>query len=240
MATQASVLITRTLNNMSRAGAATTRSGIPLSTVAFDWLNDTLLEMTDECDLSDLFTVSSGVAGTSVTVASTESYTLPSDLKSVVAVKVLDGTNSRKLRYLMPAVYEEKFPYPAGDSTSTPIWYTWYGTTLKVYPTPDAVYTMPFLYVKYPTEISVGTTTVPFKPSFDRIIVAGMTAAGLDHLQLFDDGAIWRARFKGMMKKARVLDEHPRDRALQGFGFDSSPVTRTGNYWNDPFVRSNI
>src|SRR3990167_4918543 len=174
----ASTLITRALDNLSRAAAGTTRSGADMNTKGIEWLNSSMLFMSRKHDFIECKSTSSGVTGTSVTVANTKTYTFPSGWKSIYDVILLDGTNSRKLRMKLWPKYVRETPYPAVDSTGTPVYYSPYTNSFDVNPVPDAVYSMPIHYAIWPTTITVITASCIYETDKDDVLVSGMTYKG--------------------------------------------------------------
>lgn len=92
------------------------------------------------------------VEGSIPTVIGTSDYTLPSNVNVVRAV--WDVTNKVKLRKA-----GERFNAEALVDYSTngkPLWYWRFGTSVRLYPTPDAVYTIKYIGKQIPTDLVAG------------------------------------------------------------------------------------
>src|SRR3990167_443986 len=235
----ASTLITRALDNLSRAAAGTTRSGADMNTKGIEWLNSTMLFMSRKHDFIECKSTSSGVTGTSVTVANTKTYTFPSGWKSIYDVILLDGTNYRKLRMKLWPKYVRETPYPAGDSTGTPVYYSPYTNSFDVNPVPDAVYTMPIHYAIWPTTITVITASCIYETDKDDVLVSGMTYKGFMYLQQYTDAAAWKMEFKSLLDDAIADDRELPDWSPVAEAFNASGGDIIlGDYWLSPWCRS--
>ena len=239
--TAASTLITRCLDNISRASAGTARSGATMDTQAMYCLNNTLMRTARAHNFKELYYLSTSVAGTSITVASTDSYTLPTDWSEILSIRIINGTGSVKLVFIPNRTWDKYAPYPAGDANGIPLYYTVLSnTTFNIYPRPDDAYVMPIRYIKSPALISSTATLIDYTPDKDDIIVAGMTRDAFNFLQLYEDAVAWGNIYKEELKAAIEGDEHPIDYEAVGRGFDSATdgIVRT-DYYNNPLVFKN-
>ena len=231
----ASTLITRTLDNLSRASTGTTRSGDTLSNLAIDWLNRTMLRMSRKYDFREMYKKYS-----SATVDGQKSYAFPTNWKIIIDMTVIDGFSSKKLELVLPQYFDKVIPYPEQFTERCPTWYAPYGNNFDLYSIPDTAYTMYCRSVQWPTIITSIATLIDYEPNKDDIIVAGMTAEGFRHLQAFEDAAFYDKEFKERLAEAIDLEERLPDWDPVGRGFNSSygkiPV---GEYYNDPFIWRN-
>jgi len=237
--TLASALIDRALDNASRIGTGQTRSGSTMTTKGIEWLNSIMYMMARKRDFIECKVTSSSVAGTSITVASTQAYTFPTGWKSIYDIILINGTNSRKLAMKLRPKYVRETPYPAGDSTGTPVFYSPYDNTFDVNPIPDAAYVMPIHYSIWPTTITATTDTVIYTPDKDDIVVAGMTYKLFMYLQQYTDALAWKAEFTALLNDAVSDDESLPDWSpvAEAFNAGGGNVI-TGDYWNNPWCKS--
>ena len=214
--TAASTLITRTLDNLSRVSAGTTRSGETLDTRALDWLNRVMYRMARAHNFRELYTTS-----TPSTAASTYTYTLPTNWKTLSTITVRDTTSPVKLKGMTQRQFDLLSPYPANDTKAKPTQYVLHGNQYDLYPVPDDIYTLQIRYYKWPTIITSVATAIDYEPNKDDIIVAGMTGEGFDFLQMYEDGKAWTEKFLVMAKEAIVLDTRQPDLEPLVEGYDA-------------------
>jgi hypothetical protein len=137
--------------------------------------------------------------------------------------------------------FDEGMPYPENETIRIPQWYVPYGNSFDLFPIPDAAYVMPIRYIKRPATISSTATLIDFEPNKDDVVVAGMTSALFNHLQDFEDGAVWEAMFKTQLKEAILEDLDNMDWDPVGRGFSSGyNEAYIGEFWNDPFVKHSL
>lgn len=225
--TAASVLITRAVDNVSRLSTATARSGATLSNKSIDYLNDTMVRMARKHDFREM-----DKRYTAATIADQKTYTLPTSYKDVLTIVLRDGNNSRKLTYVSPRLFNMRIPYPENETTGLPTWYIQYGDEFDLFKIPDAAYTMYMRTLQWPTKITATTDLIDYKTDKDELIVAGMTAKLFDHLQMYEDGALWEAKFIAQRDEAILVDEHLPDYDPVGIGFTADVSTLPGDYWN--------
>lgn len=93
-------------------------------------------------------------SGTLTTAAGTSSYststvapnTLPSDILEIDTARITITSSNRYL--LEPVSYAEIERLDSSDTyTSRPIWFSWHAEALRLYPTPDAAYTVTLRYL---------------------------------------------------------------------------------------------
>lgn len=235
----ASTLITRCLDNLSRASVGVTRSGTTLADKGLEWLNTACQRLARLYDFGEMLTTSTNIAGTSVTVASTKTYTFPDDYNTVYDIRLIDGTESVKLRLTSYQTFDKRVPYPEADTTGLPLWYMPWGSNFDLYPIPDAAYVMNIKYSKVPDIITSSASLVEYTPDKDDILVAAMTIEGFTYLQMFEDASLWDRIFKAKLKECISADSDDPDWNPIGRGFDSGRYQNyLGDYWNNPFVRN--
>lgn len=232
MGTLASTLITRCLDNLAKAGAGTTRSGITVTTLGITWLNNAMLALARKHDFKELTKTYTGA-----TVTSQKTYSQPASTKILYNVRVQDGTNSRKLIPVIQKHLDRVVPYPEGETTGIPVWYSEYGQSFDVLPLPDAVYTMYVRVQLWPTTVTATTDTITYNSDKDDIIVAYMTKEAFQHYQMYEDAKIWNDDFKLKIKDAILTDDAQPDWDPVARGFNSARNTPfVGEPWNSPFV----
>lgn len=96
--------------------------------------------------------------GTFATVAAQENYTSAdnSDIPNIVRI---DSMRSSFGNVLRPVSYDHIEQMQDGSVTSAPGFYTRYENKIRLYPIPDAVYTITMAYICKLTALSAGTDT---------------------------------------------------------------------------------
>jgi len=225
----ASVLITETLDNLSRASTTTTRSGATLSSQAMSWLNRTQLEASKATNFVELERLYQ-----SATVDGTKNYSFPVNYKEILTVRCIDGTNSFKLRVMLSHIFDKYFPYPEGDSEDRPNIYVPRGNSFDLYPIPDGIYTVQCRVNLLPTIVTTTADLISFEPSKEDMLVSGMTYRGFRYLQMYEDAAYWKGEYRDLLRQAVLNNEACPDWEPVGHGFDTEQVI-TGDYWKKPF-----
>jgi len=174
---------------------------------------------------------------TSATVANQKVYSFPAAYKIIIEMRLIDGFSSRKLKRLLPQYFASVIPYPENHTTGLPAWYIPWGHYFDLFKIPDDAYQLQLKTVDWPTVITASTGITTYDSNKDDIIVNGMTAEGFDYLQMYEDGALWRVKFKSELKEAIDLDESAPDYEPVGRGFEASGSgIYVGEYWNEPFT----
>lgn len=233
--TLASTLITRALDNASRLGTTTTKSGTTLSNFGIDVLNRTQNRMSRKHDFREHRKIYSAS-----TTASTKNYAFPTGYKTIYDLRLIDGTSSRKLEHAQGQQFDGMVAYPESQSEGRPGWYVPYGNTFDLFPIPDAAYVMYIKCTIWPTVITATTDSVSYEPDKDDLLVFGMTEELFQLLQMHEDSAVWNAKFQLGLKDAINLDSKYPDWNPVGMGFGYSQNRYVGDPWLDPFCKGNL
>jgi len=235
--TAASTLITEMLDNLSRAGTATTRSGTLISARGLTILNRALSEVAKRHDFVEMKKRYS-----TSTVASQKTYAFPSNYNAIVDMVLQNGTDSRKLRIVMPDAFEKYVPYPESGTTGVPSVCIPFGDNFDLYPIPDGAYTVRCRATLTPAVITDSATAIDYTPDKDDLVVAGMTYRAFMMLQMFEDAGVWKAEFKALLKDAVLNDEDTHlDWSPKGEGFNAlGDALPFGDTWNMPMYRRNV
>jgi hypothetical protein len=227
--TLASTLINRALDNASRLGTTTTKSGTTLTNFGIDVLNRTMNKLSRKHDFRECRKIYS-----SATASSTRSYALPTGYKTIYDLRLIDGTSSRKLQQVQSQHFDDVIPYPESQSEGRPTWYIVYGHTFDVFPIPDAAYVMYMKCTIWPTTITATTDSVIYDSDKDDLLVYGMTEELFGLLQMHEDSAVYNAKFQVALKEAIDVDGKYPDwnPVARGFGFGRGVVdiTKFGTY----------
>lgn len=233
--TLASTLISRALDNASRLGTTTTKSGTTLSNFGIDVLNRTQVRMSRKHDFREHRKIYSAS-----TTDGTKNYALPTGWKTIYDLRLIDGSSSRKLEHAQGQHFDEMVAYPENQSEGRPVWYVPYGNTFDLYPIPDDSYVMYIKCTVWPTVITATTDTLSFDSDKDDLLVYGMTEELFQLLQMHEDSAVWNAKFVAGLRDAIDVDGKYPDWNPVGRGFGYSQNRYVGDPWLDPFIERNV
>lgn len=180
--------------------------------------------------------------GSASTVDGQKRYHLESDLlmtrpKDVYSIKLMDGTNSRKLIWIDPRILDRDNPYPEGTSEQRSTHYTQRGSYIELIPIPDDAYTLDIFYSQWPLVLSADTDAMSFSDDSVDVIVALASEMAMGIL----DGKTntdWAKRAKELLGGS-VMEEATRpDQDLVAQPFNpAGGAPYAGEYWKDPFIR---
>lgn len=101
------------------------------------------------------------------TVISQKAYALPARVKEVYSIRLISGSESRKLERIQEREFDKKVPYPEDISTSKSLFYVDFSaSSLDFFPIPDAVYSISMRYSAFPADLTLTTaSTLSYKDS---------------------------------------------------------------------------
>lgn len=172
--------------------------------------------------------------GTS-TVDGTQTVSMPSDLKDLYSIRLLDGTSSRKLIYVPERTFDFLVPkpdeYTEGRSTHYYIW----GSSIYLWRIPDAAYSLNIKFTKWPTALSASGDYSDLT-HLDEALVCLATAKALDSIDA-DEKKIRRygrrAGYHINLAIRNDKDSYTDERIGADYRLSESSV----DYWKDPFVK---
>jgi hypothetical protein len=132
---------------------------------------------------------------------------LPTDYVQALNLTLTTSGRETVLPYRNVTEIDELYPDP-DDTTINPkaapiAWY-YYADTIKVYPAPDAAYTLSLQYYKKPTLLS-SDADIPEVPSeFEEALVVGAAYRVLQVKDNYDQAAILQNKFDEILQKLVV------------------------------------
>lgn len=171
------------------------------------------------------------------TVADSKYITLTANPKNIMSLRLIDGTLSRKLRYIPTRKWDKFVPRPESLTTARPDFYTVWsqdGTVkFELYRIPDAVYTVEMRWEAYPTAMTTDSQTSDYE-NLDECIVSFATSKAFRSLGNDTKAGEWLGKGRSLLATA-IRD----DKTLYSDS-DVGPLSMTslGDYWIDPFIRS--
>jgi len=155
------------------------------------------------------------------------------NIRDIHTLRLIDGTNSRKLTRITVTRLDEVMANPENSSSGRPNYYVWYGNYLEMIKIPNAIYTFYARYSLYPETMANGASTSDLKNKDDAII-ALTTSWNFSSLKMREEAAHWFTIAKNLLLSAIKEDQTDRDLKLTPTSELSAP---TGDYWNDPFQK---
>lgn len=142
---------------------------------------------------------------TSVTVAGTDTYALPTDWLEFRNLK-LNTSPPRLLEYRNPA--ESEFA-TWSDQTGEPRYFYVVGSNYRLIPTPDSVYTVARLYYTKIPGLQANSTNW-LMTAYPDIYLFGSLLEAADFVMNIEMRPVWQARFDASMAMLRMADERAR------------------------------
>jgi len=155
------------------------------------------------------------------------------NIRDIHTLRLIDGTNSKRLTRLTAARLDEVLARPENSSSGKPSYYVWYGNYLELIKIPDATYTFYVRHSLYPETMANGASTSDLKNKDDAII-ALTTSWCFSSLKMKEEAAHWFTIGKDLILNALREDQTDRDLKLTATSELKAP---TGEYWNDPFQK---
>jgi len=154
--------------------------------------------------------------------------------RDILSVRVIDGTESKKLRYVPFRLWDRRIPYPDSLTTGRPSHYTKFQKKLELWRIPSQSYVYAIRMRTWPTALTAAGTASDLDEKDDAIIAMakyyGFLSAGNTTGR---NEAI--AEFRDVIKDARLEDlDEPDFDAVEPHVGGSQEVNE---YWIDPFVR---
>ena len=221
--------------------SGTAKSGASYSTILnemYEWSQIRLARAFSFAELDVLDTT------TKDTVTSTASYTYATllgataQVKEILSIVIEDGLSSRKLVRMLPRDFYRRIPDPSSQSTRKPEYYYVIGTTVYMYPIPDAVYDIHTIYSKMPTRATVDTYLSEFNFK-DDLLILGTVLEFWNFYQEYAEAEAIKKIWKDKLKEAVDSVIHPTDWEPEGRAFNSSTLV-PGEFWNNPFIMRNM
>lgn len=219
------------MDNMAK-GALTLQSGVSLSDRVNIYLNRAQIKIARKDDFLQ-------ATATASTVADQQTYSFPSNFRSIYTLRFLDGIDSRKLTCVMPSEMDARIPDLTVYTSQRSWFYVPYKETMtfQLFPVPPDIYTLELRYSYFPTALTASDQTSDYT-NLDDALVAFATMYGFQWMQELKDAAYWKVIGDEIVRDHKLLiaEEYP-DWSPYSEGFTTAPRGYTGDYWNNPFVR---
>ena len=185
-------------------------------------INNTLQRIARYHNWKDLY-----VKATTETIANQSEYSLPlgtDRLKDLVSITLSDGSSRGvRLKYVPYRQFHEIIPVPSSGQLGKPQHYAVWDNVIQLYPTPNDIFTLNLLYVKWPDKLVDGEE--PEITGVDDLIIAGATSSLFMSLQQVEPAGIWHQQFNVLLNEAIQADVKNTDAEFKMQGFRASDIS---------------
>lgn len=154
--------------------------------------------------------------------------------KDILTIVLEDEGNSRKLVFKDYRTFDIEYPYPEQFSETRPSFYIPRGTSIELFPIPDAAYDVTIFYSQYPAELTTESGVNPFS-NFDMEIVflaKEITNAYINN-NYIDTAQRARSIIQGGLQERKYKPD--KDFIARPFQPLGEPVR--DEYWLNPLIR---
>lgn len=221
------------MDNMAKGSSLVLQSGTPLLSRCTDFLNRAQYLIARKEDFLQATALATTIAGQL-------SYSLPSRFRSIFDMRFLDGINTRKLICVLPEEFDKRIPAPDVYTAQRSWFYVPYKNTgtFELFPIPPDAFTLKLRYSYFPAPLASDSQVSDYTDLDDALVAYG-TMYGFRWMQELKDAAFWEKTGADVVQAQRELqDENFPDWSPYSQGFSVSGGGYTGEYWNNPFVRS--
>lgn len=172
------------------------------------------------------------------TPATDKVYALPSNIRDVLSIRIIDPNNStraRKLRKFTFKRFDKMIPEPERYTTGIPSIYMKYKKNIEFWRVPDQAYRIIIREILWPSPLSdASPTAVSDLEKKDDMIIALAVSYFFNSLGKEERSQYWWRIFQRMLKEAIIEQDDEPD-----LDIEQPREVRIGaaDYWKDPFVR---
>ena len=160
------------------------------------------------------------------------------NIREILSVVLVDGTNSRKLSGRIYRQLDQVSPYPEANPTGKPEVYSYFGKQLEIYRRPDAIYSLRIRVSNWPTALSDASPSATSDlDNKDDMLIALSNSWLFLTLGKSEDANKWWSIYRQMLTSAIAEEgESPDLDVLPGGG--AGVGVETAEPWASPFVKS--
>lgn len=137
----------------------------------------------------------------------TNSVGLPTNFTQAIDLVLTTDGRDKVLPYRDFTWIDDNYPDPDDTDVhpaSVPAYWYKFGTTIKVYPVPDAAYTATLRYYKKPTILDADADVPEIPSEFEEILVSGAAYRVLQVKDNYDQAAIHENKYNELLQKLVV------------------------------------
>lgn len=171
-------------------------------------------------------------------IAADKVYTLPTNLRSIYAIKVYlaSGDRYKKLVGKDSKSFDEMFVRPEEISRNMPTFYHRWGSVIEMFPVIEQDYKIDVRFSKWPAVLSADGDFSDFDQKDDAIITLSASWMFMTLKKKEDANFLWTV-YRNMMKDILGEDRESKDIKYGLTGLVDAPI---GNGYDEPFVRSTV
>jgi hypothetical protein len=187
------------------------------------------------CRLANLRDMRTSDSTTMDTVDGAFSINLPANVKSIINLRVIDGTESWIIRRLTCTQFDRMFPLPTATSYEAhPEWYCRRSaTTVNIFPVADAAYNLTIDYYKWMAFHAANTENINFATMEDALVEA-MKVYVYTRLALWENVAGTKASLIGMIQSALAAENENLDTTHRVGIYSGASVPLVPDAYLDP------
>jgi len=172
------------------------------------WLNWSMTDAATIRNWSDM----KGVDESVTTRADGLEYQLPQGLKDILYASYLNGSQSLKLVYKSPRMFNAQFPHPEEDGSGTPSFYTKEGEYLKLWRTPnEAGHPIRLFCTKWPQAFNANADDECPLERLEKAIIERASGYGARAIADWNRMTIFNEAFNKSCLRLSRVDGNPSD-----------------------------
>ena len=175
------------------------------------------------------------------TVAGLGDYAPPPNTKDISDVRYVDDSLSKSLIYKTPVEMRKQFSHPESDGYSYPVYYTWDGEFIRLYPWPQVANKNLWVrYFRWPDDFSDYTDEECPIPRAEQAIIALATAYGYEAVGEMEKQMQWKNRYLEHIHKIIPSDDGVQTDHIRVYGSQRMHSGRSSDsFVIDPIGKGN-
>lgn len=162
-------------------------------------------------------------------------FSFPANIRDIRSFRLIDGTNSRKLKYVATNKMDTDIPYPEANARNKPKWYVVWKSRAELVPMPNKAYDYELRYSFWPTAFTSTSDVVSDLDNKDDLII--LLSVSWIHLSIGNEDKAnkYFAIFKNEANNAIGEQKLRPDLTIAAFSKDSE--FSSSQPWANPFIK---
>lgn len=165
-----------------------------------NYVNDTQNDVFNEYRL-DMMKTSQAYTVTIGDPDITSGLGLPATYVEAISLRVTTAGQQEELEFIDENDLESLYPDYDNSTSGQPLYAYFSDNTIKLYPAPDAAYTLSLRYYKKPTELSADGDVPTIPSEFEELLVAGAAYRVLQVKHSYDEAGILENKYAELLQK---------------------------------------